>query len=145
MRRDSSVPGHSHGHRDRDQTREIADHLGCEHSDPAGRGSDTCREATARPAALEVPRDRNGTLSPVIVPQRKRRLGQVEDVILSLYARGMSTREMIEHPAEVYGANVSAATISRVTDAVSDEITARQSHSVDLMHPKPWHSRPPFQ
>ena len=144
MRRDSRVPGHSHGQRDRDQTREIADHLGCEHSDPAGRGSDTCREGTAGPVELELPRDRNGMLSPVIVPQRKHRLGQVEDVILSLYACGMSTREMIEHPAE-YGANTSAATISRVTDAVSDEITARQSHSVDPMHPNPWRSRPPFQ
>jgi putative transposase len=90
---------------------------------------------TAGPVGLEVPRDRNGTLSPTIVPKRTRRLGGVEDMILSLYARGMSTRDITEHLAEVYGAAVSAATISRVTDAVADEIAAWQSRPVDPVYP----------
>ena len=122
---------------------EIADHLGYEHSDPAGNGSGNSRNGhgrknvltTAGPLELEVPRDRNGTFEPVIVPKRKRRLGSVEDMILSLYARGMSTRDISEHLDEIYGATVSAATISRVTDVVADEIIAWQSRPVDPVYP----------
>lgn len=122
---------------------EIADHLGYEHGDPAGYGSGNSRNGhgrktvltTAGQVELEVPRDRNGTFSPVIVPKRKRRLGQVEDMILSLYARGMSTRDITEHLSEVYGASVSAATISRVTDVVAEEIAAWQSRPVDPVYP----------
>jgi putative transposase len=122
---------------------EIADHLGYEHGDPAGHGSGNSRNGhgrktvltTAGPVDLEVPRDRNGTFDPQIVPKRKRRLGQVEDMILSLYARGMSTRDITDHLAEVYGATVSAATISRVTDVVADEIAAWQSRPVDPVYP----------
>mgnify|MGYP005813529365 CR=1 FL=1 len=121
---------------------EIADHLGYEHGDPAGHGSGNSRNGhgrktvltTAGSVELEVSRDRNGTFSPAIVPKRKRRLGQVEDMILSLYARGMSTRDITEHLAEVYGAAVSAATISRVTDVVVEEIAAWQSRPVDPAH-----------
>ena len=99
---------------------EIADHLGYESGDPAGNGSGNSR---------------NGSFDPVIVPKRKRRLGNVEDMIVSLYARGMSTRDITAHLAEVYGASVSAATISRVTDVVAEEITARQNRPVDPMYP----------
>ncbi|MGV0636333.1 IS256 family transposase [Mycolicibacillus trivialis] len=122
---------------------EIADHLGYEAGDPAGAGSGNSRNGhgrktvltTAGSVGLEVPRDRNGTFDPVIVPKRQRRLGGVEDMILSLYARGMSTRDITEHLAEVYGASVSAATISRVTDVVVDEITTWQSRPVDPVYP----------
>lgn len=117
--------------------------MGYEHGDPVGHGSGNSRNGhgrktvltTAGPVELEVPRDRNGTFAPVIVPKRKRRLGQVEDMILSLYARGMSTRDITEHLAEVYGAQVSAATVSRVTDVVVDEIAAWQSRPVDPVYP----------
>jgi putative transposase len=122
---------------------EIADHLGYENGDPAGHGSGNSRNGhgrktvltTAGPVELEVPRDRNATFTPGIVPKRKRRLGGVEDMILSLYARGMSTRDITEHLAEVYSASVSAATISRVTDVVVDEIAAWQSRPVDPVYP----------
>jgi putative transposase len=122
---------------------EIADHLGYESGDPAGHGSGNSRNGhghktvltTAGSVELEVPRDRNGTFTPAIVPKRKRRLGGVEDMILSLYARGMSTRDITEHLAEVYGATVSAATISRVTDVVVEEIAAWQSRPVDPVYP----------
>jgi len=122
---------------------EIADHLGYDHGDPAGHGSGNSRNGhgrktvltTAGAVELEVPRDRNGTFTPVIVPKRARRLGQVEDMILSLYARGMSTRDITDHLAEVYGATVSAATISRVTDVVVEEIAAWQSRPVDPVYP----------
>lgn len=122
---------------------EIADHLGYEHGDPAGHGSGNSRNGhghktvltTAGPVELEVPRDRNGSFTPAIVPKRQRRLGQVEDMILSLYARGMSTRDIAEHFEQVYGATVSAATISRVTDVVVEEIAAWQSRPVDPVYP----------
>ena len=122
---------------------EIADHLGYDHGDPSGHGSGNSRNGhgrktvltTAGPLELEVPRDRNGTFTPMIVPKRARRLGQVEDMILSLYARGMSTRDITEHLAEVYGATVSATTISRVTDVVVEEIAAWQSRPVDPVYP----------
>jgi putative transposase len=122
---------------------EIADHLGYEPGDPAGIGSGNSRNGhgrktvhtTAGPVELEVPRDRNGSFVPGIVPKRTRRLGNVEDMIISLYARGMSTRDITAHLAEVYGAQVSAATISRVTDVVADEVTAWQSRPVDPVYP----------
>lgn len=122
---------------------EMADHLGYEAGDPAGIGSGNSRNGhgrktvhtTAGPVELEVPRDRNGSFTPVIVPKRTRRLGNVEDMILSLYARGMSTRDITAHLEEVYGASVSAATISRVTDVVAEEITAWQNRPVDPVYP----------
>lgn len=118
---------------------EIADHLGFGHSDPAGYGWGNSRNGhgrknvltTAGPVELVVPRDRIGTFTPATWPERRRCLSQVEDMILSLYARGMSTRDITEHLAQVYGASVSAATISRVTDVVTEEIAAWQLRPVD--------------
>lgn len=122
---------------------EMAEHLGYETGDPGGRGSGNSRNGHGRktvitttgPVPIEVPRDRAGTFTPAIVPKRRRRLGQVEDMILSLYARGMSTRDIRDHLEEVYGAQVSAATVSRVTDVVAEEVTAWQSRPVDAVYP----------
>jgi len=122
---------------------EMADHLGYDVGDPAGNGSGNSRNGhgaktvltTGGSVSLDVPRDRNGSFTPVIVPKFKRRLGGVEDMILSLYARGMSTRDITAHLAEVYGASVSAATISRVTDVVADEIALWQCRPVDAVYP----------
>lgn len=122
---------------------EMADHLGYDAGDPAGHGSGNSRNGhnrktvltTAGPVGLEVPRDRNGTFVPGLVPKGARRLGNVEDMILSLYARGMSTRDITAHLAEIYGATVSAATISRITDVVADEIAAWQTRPVDAVYP----------
>lgn len=122
---------------------ELADHLGYEAGDPAGTGSGNSRNGhgaktvhtVAGPVELVVPRDRNGTFTPAIVPKRTRRLGNVEDMIISLYARGMSTRDITAHLQEVYGTTVSAATISRITDIVSDEIGLWQSRPVDAVYP----------
>jgi putative transposase len=122
---------------------EMADRLGYDVGDPAGAGSGNSRNGHGRktvlttvgPVELEVARDRNGTFTPVIVPKCRRRLGNVEEMISSLYARGMSIRDIGAHLAEVYGASVSAATISRVTDVVAEEITAWQCRPVDAVHP----------
>jgi putative transposase len=122
---------------------ELDDHLGYVKGDPAGNGSGNSRNGsyaktvttTAGPVRLEVPRDRNATFEPRIVPKRQRRLGQVDDMILSLYARGMTTRDITAHLAEVYGAEVSPALVSRVTDVVHEEITAWQTRPLDPVYP----------
>ena len=93
---------------------------------------------TAGQVRIEVPRDRSSTFEPVIVPKGQRRIGQADDMILSLYARGMTTRDIQAHLAEVYGAEVSPALISRVTGVVAEEITAWQTRPVDAFfrHPQ---------
>ena len=122
---------------------EMADHLGYEKGDPAGQGSGNSRNGmtdknlitNSWPVQLNVPRDRAGTFEPKIVPKRTRRLGSVDDMILSLYARGVTTRDIKEHLAEVYGAEVSPGLISNVTDVVQDEITQWQTRPIDAVYP----------
>ena len=121
---------------------ELDDHLGYVKGDPAGNGSGNSRNGgygktvttTAGQVRIEVPRDRSSTFEPVIVPKGQRRIGQADDMILSLYARGMTTRDIQAHLAEVYGAEVSPALISRVTGVVAEEITAWQTRPVDAFY-----------
>jgi putative transposase len=122
---------------------EMTDHLGYERGDPAGIGSPNSRNGftektvitTAGQTRIEVPRDRGGSFEPQIVPKRKRRLGSTSEMILSLYARGMTTRDIKAHLAEVYGVEVSHETVSKVTDVVTEEIRAWQSRPVDEVYP----------
>jgi putative transposase len=122
---------------------ELDDHLGYVKGDPAGNGSGNSRNGSygktvttgSGPVRLDVPRDRNGSFEPKIVPKGQRRLGQVDDMILSLYARGMTTRDIQAHLAEVYGAEVSPALISNVTGVVAEEITAWQTRPLDALYP----------
>ncbi|GAA4763821.1 IS256 family transposase [Citricoccus nitrophenolicus] len=122
---------------------ELSDHLGYEAGDPAGNGTGNSRNGKTTknvqtlqgPVEVTVPRDRNGSFEPVIVPKRARRLGKVEDMILSLYARGMTTRDIGSHLEEIYGSKVSAATISRVTDVVADEVAQWQSRPLESVYP----------
>ena len=74
------------------------------------------------PVEIEVPRDRAGTFEPQIVKKRQRRLNGVDEVVLSLYAKGLTTGEISAHFAEIYGASVSRETISRITDKVVEEM-----------------------
>lgn len=128
---------------------EIADHLGYEHGDPAGNGSGNSRNGhgrktvltTAGPVDFEVPRDRNGTFTPAIVPKRKRRLGQVEDMILSLYAHGMSTRDITEHLGEEETAQHSTGTDTWSTHSTRcpHRRSRRRFHRVlDRTNPASW-------
>jgi len=94
---------------------EMTHELGYAPNDPAGAGSGNSRNGSARktistangPVTIDVPRDRNGTFEPKIVPKRARRLGQIDEMILSLYARGLSTGDIEAHLLEVYGAKAS--------------------------------------
>jgi len=119
---------------------EMTEHLGHEKNRVAeGRESTNVRTGT-RPKTvlthatgeveLEVPRDREGTFEPVIVRKRQRRLGEVDEIVLSLYARGLTTGEISAHFDQIYGASVSKETISRITDRVIEEMqTWVASHS----------------
>jgi len=113
---------------------EMTEHLGHEKNRVAqGRESTNVRNGT-RPKSvlthasgeveLEVPRDRDGTFEPVIVKKRQRRLSEVDEIVLSLYARGLTTGEISAHFAQIYGASVSKETISRITDKVIEEMQA---------------------
>jgi transposase-like protein len=110
---------------------EMTEHLGYEKHDPAGAGSGNIRNGTRAKSVLteatgqvdiEVPRDRASTFEPQIVKKRQRRLSGVDEIVLSLYAKGLTTGEISAHFAEIYGASVSRETISRITDKVLEEM-----------------------
>jgi putative transposase len=122
---------------------EMTDHVGYEVGDSAGRGTGNSRNGsttktvatTAGPVQISVPRDRNGGFEPRIVPKRARRLGNIDEMILSLYSRGMTTSDIAAHLREVYGVEASKELISNVTDVVVDEIKAWQSRPLDEVYP----------
>ena len=122
---------------------EMTHELGYERDDPAGAGSGNSRNGTAKktistaagPVRIEVPRDRNGTFEPKIVPKRARRLPQIDEMILSLYARGLSTRDIEAHLLEVYGVKASRELISNVTEVVADEVELWRNRPVDEVYP----------
>jgi transposase-like protein len=122
---------------------EITDHLGYEKHDPAGKdGGNSRNGARAKtvltdigPVEITVPRDRDGSFEPQIVKKRQRRLTGVEDMVLSLSAKGLTTGEISAHLAEVYGADVSKQTISTITDKVMDGMAEWQNRPLDRVYP----------
>jgi len=118
---------------------ELAEHLGYEKGDPAGRGRGNHRNGSSPktvhtevgPVALQVPRDRAGGFEPRIVPKHARRVAGFDEAIISLYAKGLTTGEIQAHLTDVYGAEVSRDLISRITDRVTDELAAWQSRPLD--------------
>src|SRR6201992_4308875 len=122
---------------------EMTEHLGYEKHDPAGAGTGNIRNGTrgktvlteaSGPVEIEVPRDRDGTFEPQIVKKRQRRLSEVDEIVLSLYAKGMTTGEISAHFAEIYGASVSKETISRITDKVVAEMTEWSTRPLDSVY-----------
>src|SRR5215510_4121617 len=110
---------------------EMTEHLGHDKHGPAGNEAGNVRNGTRSKTVLteatgqvpiEVPRDRAGTFEPRIVRKRQRRLTGVDEMVLSLYAKGLTTGEISAHFAEIYGASVSKETISRITDKVVEEM-----------------------
>lgn len=122
---------------------ELTTHLGYEKGDPKGRNSGNSRNGKDKKTVksesgeltLHVPRDRNGTFEPVLVPKRKRRIGNFDDLIISLYTRGMTTTEIQEHVQEIYGVALSIELISSITDAVMDEVKAWQARPLNAVYP----------
>lgn len=123
---------------------ELADHLGYEKGEPAGRGSPNNRNGStgktllteAGPVPLAVPRDRDSTFEPRLVPKGSRRLaGGLDEMIISLYAGGMTVRDIEYHLARTLGVEVSHDTISKITDAVLEEVKAWQHRPLDPVYP----------
>lgn len=109
---------------------EMEAHLGYEKHDVRGRGTGNSRNGYSRKTLkgdhgeveIDTPRDRNGSFEPQLVRKGQTRLTQFDNQILALYAKGMSTRDIVATFQEMYGAEVSPALISRVTDAVLDRV-----------------------
>jgi len=122
---------------------EMHEHLGYEKHDPAGRGSNNLRNGTRSktvlteigPVQIEVPRDTDSSFDPQIVKKRQRRLAGVDEIVLSLSAKGLTTGEIAAHFADVYGASVSKDTISRITDKVIGEMTDWANRPLDAVYP----------
>lgn len=84
---------------------------------------------------LDIPRDRNGTFDPLLIAKYQRRFPEFDRKIISMYARGMTTREIQGHIEEIYGFEASPSLISAITDAVMDEVTAWQNRPLEPCYP----------
>jgi len=122
---------------------EMTEHLGYHKHDPAGRGSGNSRNGTRAktvlteigPVEIEVPRDTNSSFDPQIVKKRQRRLTGIDEIVLSLTAKGLTTGEVAAHFADVYGATVSKDTISRITDKVIGEMAEWRNRPLEAVYP----------
>ena len=122
---------------------EMTEHLGYEPHAAEGKGTGNSRNGRSEKkihtdsgsVEIEVPRDRAGTFDPKLVRKRQRRLEGFDDKVLSLYARGMTTREIQGHLMELYGTEVSPALISNVTDSVLKDVEAWQGRPLDSIYP----------
>jgi putative transposase len=123
---------------------EMTEHLGHEKNQAdQDRGSTNVRNGTRSKTVvsdavgevvIEVPRDREGTFTPRIVKKRQRRFTEVDEIVLSLYAKGLTTGEISAHFAEIYGASISKETVSRITDKVVAEMTEWSSRPLDAVY-----------
>src|SRR5688572_30670129 len=122
---------------------ELTDHLGYEKHDSAGYNSGNSRNGKSRKKLkgefgeieVETPRDRDGSFEPKILAKHQTRFTGFDDKILSMYARGMTTRDIQSHLQEIYGVEVSPTLISTVTDAVAGEVKSWQSRPLDMLYP----------
>jgi putative transposase len=122
---------------------ELSDHLGYEHGERVGRAAGNTRNgSTPKTLASEVgdvelatPRDRNSTFEPRLVPKGARRVGGLDEMIVSLYAGGMTIRDIQHHLARTIGAELSHETISKITDAILDEVAEWQARPLEEIYP----------
>jgi len=122
---------------------EMAHHLGHEKNQPVANPTGNTRNGKSRKTLkgefgelpIEIPRDRHGSFEPQLIPKHQTRWSGFDDRILSLYARGMTVREIQAHLEEMYGTEVSPTLISSVTDAVNDEVKAWQARPLDPIYP----------
>lgn len=122
---------------------ELSGHLGYEKGDLAGRGSPNSRNGHSPKTvatevgdvALAVPRDRAGSFEPRLVPKGARRTGGLDEMIISLYAGGMTIRDIGHHLSRTLGTELSHDTISKITDAVLDEVKAWQARPLEEIYP----------
>jgi putative transposase len=118
---------------------ELTDHVGYERGDPDAslfpnsRNGSTAKTVSSEIGDVElaVPRDRNGTFTPQLIPKGVRRLGGLDEMIISLYAGGMTLRDIQHHLASTIGTELSHETISKITDQVLEEMTAWMNRPLD--------------
>lgn len=122
---------------------EMDDHLGYEKNDPKGNNSGNSRNGKSRKRLksehgdleIETPRDRNGTFSPQVIGKRESRARGIDDKILYLYAKGQSTRDIVDTIEQLYDISISPSLISRVTDRVMETVSAWQHRPLDPLYP----------
>lgn len=122
---------------------EIEHHLGYEKYNASGKGSGNSRNGTTQKTViagdyqvpLDIPRDRNGTFEPKIVPKHKRRIGHFDQKVLSLYANGMTVRDIKSHLEELYDVEVSIDLISTITDKVLEEVKEWRNRGLNSVYP----------
>lgn len=122
---------------------ELTGHLGYEKSDPSPKATENRRNGATKkklrseqgPMEIEVPRDRDGEFEPAIVPKHQREFKGFDDKILSMYARGMTTREIAGHLKEIYGTDVSPELISRATDSVKELLDEWRNRPLEPFYP----------
>lgn len=123
---------------------ELTAHLGYDRHAATGRNSGNSRNGAIRktvqtgvgPVRIAVPRDRAGSFEPVLVPKRAGRVaGGLDDMVISLYAHGMTVRDIVHHLRQVYGTELSAETVSRITDQVLEEVKAWQARPLEAVYP----------
>jgi putative transposase len=122
---------------------ELTDHLGHEKHGPVVNRSGNARNGTSAKTIkgnfgtmpIEIPRDRDSSFEPTIISKGQTRFAGFDDKIISLYARGLTTRDIQGHLKEIYGVEVSPSLISTVTDAVSDEVKIWQNRPLDALYP----------
>jgi transposase-like protein len=137
------VPGLIKATLERGLQAELTDHVGYEKGDPVGRFFPNSRNGTTPKTVvsevgdidLDVPRDRAGSFEPRLVPKGSRRLGGIDDMIISLYAGGMTIRDIQHHLVSTIGTDLSHETISKITDEVLEEITAWQRRPLEPLYP----------
>lgn len=122
---------------------ELTHHLGYEKHDSDGNNTGNSRNGTSQKTlkgergdiTVEIPRDRNGSFEPQFIKKGQTRFAEFDDKIISMYARGMTTREIGAHLKEIYGADVSPDLISDVTDSVMEEVREWQNRPLDAVYP----------
>jgi putative transposase len=122
---------------------EMEEHLGYARHDPAGRGSGNSRNGASGKTVrgdfgeidIETPRDRNSSFEPKIVAKRQSSIGNFNEAVISLYARGMTTREIEQHIKEMYGVEISPQFVSRATEELQQQITEWQSRPLERVYP----------
>ena len=122
---------------------ELTEHLGHDRHETVANASGNTRNGKSRKTLkgefgqlpIEVPRDRHGSFEPQLIPKHQTRWAGFDDKIISLYARGMTVREIQSHLEEMYSTEVSPSLISSVTDAVSEEVKAWQARPLDAIYP----------
>ena len=122
---------------------EMTHHLGYEKGEVGKRQEGNARnggksktvKSSSGELSIAVPRDRNGTFQPILVPKRQRQIGNFDDLIISLYTRGMTTTEIQEHIQQIYGVEMSIELVSAITNTVMEDVKAWQNRALNAVYP----------